>query len=275
METLKLMSTLAVDYFDVERYEDSVNIVSDKMHTVSESYDKNNLTVPAQTFLETADIFFATNDTQSGEELLKVALKGALKCFENGDILTSFQLYQELNEVAEEYLPNDNKILLEVKFGLVYMNYYMGNIPQSIEIYKKNISKFKKVFGEQDRRTLYAAKFLTDDYLALGMYDEARKIAEEKLDFCKKNFGDNDARTAEFTLSLANIYYRIGKYKTADKLLADLEKKHLNLTKSDTNFYFRFMLSKIIGTRLKGAYHDSSNLLMTICFKSLYINTVL
>lgn len=100
METLKLMSTLAVDYFDVERYEDSVNIVSDKMHTVSESYDKNNLTVPAQTFLKTADIFFATNDTQSGEELLKVALKGALKCFENGDILTSFQLYQELNEVA-------------------------------------------------------------------------------------------------------------------------------------------------------------------------------
>jgi len=216
-ETLGLMSTLCTDYLETKRDEDSQNILQNKVKLIFERYRQSNPYLAANVLLEYAEFRFAVNDKAGGEKMLDLTLKLALETVNSNERQASLQLYKKLNQVAKKNLSADDSILLESEFGLICLNYFIGNIPQSIELCKKNLPKFKKVFGEKDKRTLYAAKFLSNDYLALGRYADAKKIAEDRLDFCRKNFGEHDERTIEFIIDLANIYYRTCKYKTADK----------------------------------------------------------
>lgn len=256
IETLALMSALAEDYRKTQRYEDSGKILMNKLQVVNERYGQNNPVIVAKVALELADLCFVSGDIKRGEELLNGVSEFAAECADNNAFFASLQLYTKLKETATKYVGESHPLVLKSLLGIAQIDNSVGDVPQSIELCKKNLPKFKKVFGEQGNETLALMKTLSDDYLLLGKYSDAKKIVEDRLSVCKKNFGDHDARTAESAIDLANLCYRTVKYKTADKQLADLENKCRDILESDQQLQLNFFIIKAIGARMKGAYSD-------------------
>lgn len=187
IETLALMSTLAEDYRKLQRYEDDQKILMNKLQAVNEHYGQNAPLLVAKTALELADASFATKDTKRGEEFSNFVLKLATQCAD-GSPFASLQLYSTLKETATKNLGDSHPLVLKAQLGIAQMNNVVGDIPQSIELCKKNLPKFKKVFGKQSDETLSLMKILSDDYILLGNYSNAKKIVDARLTVCKKKF---------------------------------------------------------------------------------------
>ena len=260
IETLALMSTLAEDYRKVQRHEDSGKILTNKLQIVKERYGQNDPVIVAKAALELADFYFSSKDTKRGEENLNVVLASATKCADDDNNFASLQLYTTLKETAIKSLDENNPIVLKADLGIARMNNVVGDIPQSIEICTKNLAAFKNVFNEQGNETLALMKILSDDYLLLGKYSDAKSFVDERLTVCKKNFGDHDARTAESAIDSANLCYRTGKFATADKLLADVENQCRDILASNSQLQNELLSVQKNGAVMKGAYTDFQRL---------------
>lgn len=255
IETLSLMSTLADDYIKIKRYEDGGKILETKISTIGERYGQNDPVMAVKSFLEFAAFYFDTGDKQRGEELLNVLLSED-KSINNGNLHSSLQLYKTFNETAVKYLDGNNPIVLKSVLVLAKLEGLIGDIPQSIDRCKKNLEKFKKVFGEQADETLMLMKVLGNDYTLLGKYSDAQKIFNAMLNVCQKNFGDNGIRTIESKIELANVLYKTGQYTTADKLLADIENSSRDILESDLPLQYDFAFVKAVGAYMKGDYSE-------------------
>ncbi|MBE8951204.1 MAG: tetratricopeptide repeat protein [Quinella sp. 3Q1] len=261
IETLALMSTLAEDYRKVQRYEESAKILSDKMNITGTRYGQNDSVITAKTFLELAEFYFEINEPDRCKNLLDSVLHHAAKCADSNNYRASLQLYTTLNEIAHKNLNSDNHIVLLSELGLARTRNAIGDIPQSIELCRKNLSKFKKVFGEKSYEAVEMMKLLSDNYFLLGKYSDAKKILDETLTICEKNFGEHDWHTVAAKIDLANVYYKTGRYKSADKLIAEIETNNRDLFKLNQPLYYDFLLSKVTGARMKTANIDANRLL--------------
>lgn len=253
IESLALMSTVAENYLKAQRQHDSLKILLNKYQIIFENYGSDNLIMLSKIALELANYFFEVKDIDGGEEFLKSNSTFATRYVDNENYHEAMQLYKALHDTATKHLDDDNLIVLKSEFGLAQVNYNIGNIPQSIELCKKILPRFKKIFGEENDETLALMKILSDDYLLIGNYSDAKKIVSERLNICKKNFGENDARTIQSTIDLANIFYRTGKYKTADKLLGDLDNPtNRPLFNKNIKLLHNFLFMQFYGKRMKG-----------------------
>lgn len=266
LETLALMSTEAKNCLATQRDIDGLKILLNKYQVISQKYGTDNLIVPSKARLELASYFFELNNTVDGRELLsklKDTVDGreildSLSLFATRYVLDqnyheAFRLYKALNETATKYLPDDDPIVLASEFGLADMNYRLGNIGASVELVKKNLPRFKRIFGEKDDKTLDLMKILSENYLLLGKYSDAKKIVDERLRICQKNFSEHDAQTLAATIDMANIYYRTGKYTSADKLLGDLNiSQNMETFKSNPKILHAWWFNKYFGERMKG-----------------------
>lgn len=253
LEMLSLMSTVSENYRMTQQYRDGLKILMDKYQTVSKTYGAKNLIVLSNVILELANYFFEIGNADSGEEFLNSVLTFANRYVDEEDNHDAFQLYTELNTLAKRHLASNNPLLLKSELGLARMNNTIGNIPQSIELCKKNLAPFRKVFGEHGDETLTLMKILGEDYLLLGNYSTAKKIIDERLNICKKNFGEHDAHTVASTIDLANVYYRTGNYRDADKLLDDLDiPQNEDIFSANRKILYNWCFSKYIGGYMKG-----------------------
>ena len=140
-------------------------------------------------------------------------------------------------------------------------------LQSSVDLYKKNLSKVKKIFGEDNIDTFNFMGVLIENCLLLGNYSDAQKIAEERLHLCQKHIGADMPYTVSCAIKLADIYYQMGKYKTADNLLANLEAQNPDLFKGDEpdyEFACDLLFAKACGARLRGNIIDYSDCLQKI-----------
>ena len=263
-QTLALMSILAEDYRKAQRYEDCTKILSDKVAIINERYGKDMPGAMTEAVLEIADLYFSFNDIKNGEEMMMVALSLAEDCERESKIFVARQLYKGINRVASKYLNENHPLVLKSEFGQAYASSAVfGDISPAIESYKKSLSKFKKVFGEDNYETLDLMNALSDAYLALGKFSDAKEIIEERLSICKKYFGDHNKRTIQSTIDLADVYYKTGKYKTADKLLDDIKMQNSKLfeEKPSPDFAYKLSFIKAVGARMRGDFKNFSKYL--------------
>ena len=256
IETLALLSTLAEDYRKAQRYDDCGTILMRKLQTANERYGQNDPVIVAKTVLDLADLGFVVGDTKRGEELLNGVSGLAAKCLDTGNNRASLQLYKALNETATKHLDGNNPVVLRSKLGLARTKNAVGDLVQSIELCEKNLSKFKKAFGEQGGETIALMKTLSEDYLLLGKYADAKKVVDERLTVCKKNFGDSDARTVESVIDSIKLCYKTGKYKTGDKLFDDVVNQNRQISGSNPQLYNEFVFTRATGARMRGSYDD-------------------
>ena len=253
IETLRQISTAAQNFLKTQRNKEALKLLLNKYKVISEEYGTNNVILLSKATLELANYFLETRNTEDAEECLKGVLVFANRYVDNEDYHEALQLYKALNEVAVKYLPDNNPIVLKSEFGLANINGLIGNIPRSVELCKKNLPHFKKIFGEQDDETLALMKILSDNCLLLGHYSDAEKITDERLKICKKNFGENDIRTLNCKIDAANIFYRMGNYAVADKLLVDVSSpQNQEVFKNDLNTMHNFLLSAFFGELIRG-----------------------
>lgn len=252
-ETLALMSTVVENCLKMHHYKDGLKFLMDKFQFIRERYGTDNLLTLSKSTMESAQYFFATENTANGEDFSNSVLIFATRYVDKGNYHEALRLYKAINKIVTQNLPADNPVVLKSEFGLANMNHQIGNITQSIAFCEKNLPQFKKVFGRQDDETLTLMKILSDNYLLLGRYDDAKKIADERLNICQKHFGDSDPRTFQSTIDLANICYRTGKYKTADKLLDAMDvPQNRELFKTNPHILHNLWFSKYFGERMKG-----------------------
>ena len=253
IETLELMSTVVENHLKTKHNNDGLKILLKKFQIAREKYGSDNLIILSKIIMELANYYFEIEDFARGEEFLNSILIFVTKSVDEENNHDALQIYKTLNETATKYLDGNNAIVLKSELGLARMNNTVGNIPQSIELCKKNLPKFKKVFGEKSDEILSLMKILSDDYLLLGKYADAKKIAEMRLNVCKNNFEEHDVRTISGTIDLANIYYRMGKYTTADKLLNNINVSQNNeIFKDNPEIVYALWFNEYFGERMKG-----------------------
>lgn len=260
IETFSLMSTLIEDYRKLNCHKERENILGLKEQIILAESKNPNLAIVAKFLSEQIDFDFDKGENDRAEFLLNDGLLGAAKLVENSYYI-SLQFYKTLNETALRHLKPDHPIVLKSELGLADVHNIVGDIPQSIEICTKSLPKFKKAFGEQGNETLTLLKILSDDYILLGKYSDAKKIIDERLTVCKKNFGDHDAHTVESAVDLANIYYKTGKYKTADKMLEDIEAGNRDLLEANPATYHELLLIKESIAFATGAYKKAGDII--------------
>ena len=207
IETFLLITTLCEDYLKSQRYGDFQNLLMNDEH-VGGDFAKISPFIIAKVLLQGSEYFFKTNDAKEGERYLMSVFEVAKK-YADISPFEGLQLYSALKETVTKNLGDSHPLVLVSELGIAEMNNTVGDIPQSIEICKKNLPKFKKVFGEQCNEIIPLMKVLSDDYILLGNYSDAKKIIDERLNFCKKKFGDHHLCTVESVIDLANFYVKL------------------------------------------------------------------
>ena len=220
---LSLLSTVIELCRQTQDYATLKEVFKIKHKLILDRYEQTQENFPAvvESKLDLAEFLFELKDFEQGEAMLNQTLSLTDDCaFKLGDMVSARKLYKRINTIASKYLKPNHVLILQSELGILYVDSsYFGDILQTTKFYEKLLPNSKKVFGEDDDTTLRVMSLLRKDYLSLGKYEDAKRIAKESLSICRKHFGDQNECTAISTIDLAEVYYKMGRYKTVDNLL--------------------------------------------------------
>jgi non-specific serine/threonine protein kinase/serine/threonine-protein kinase len=150
-------------------------------------------------------------------------LKGVFKVSNPGEARGSSITARELLDKGAERIEGmeqpETRAGLMRTIGDVYHN--LGLYEEAEPLLEKSLAEYRRLFGDDDPRTLGSMNNLAIVYFAQGHYDEAEPLYLEHREASKRLLGDDDAQTLSSTNNLANLYKIQGRYDEAEPLLVE------------------------------------------------------
>jgi len=164
----------------------------------------------------------ANREAEAKGEVSKF-LKGLFKVSNPGEARGSSITARELLDKGAERIEGMEQP--ETRAGLMRT---MGDVYHNLGLYKEaeplleeSLAGYKRLFGDDDARTLGSMNNLAIVYFAQGRYDEAEPLYLEHREASKRLLGDDDGQTLSSTNNLANLYKIQGRYDEAEPLFVE------------------------------------------------------
>ena len=179
---------------------------------------------------------------------------------ELGDYEKEFQIMESLytSRNQEQSPEGEQQILLNYADALCHVR----RIDEAIPIYEAS----RRIFAEDDFRTLQAGQNLSTALLRMGRYEEATSVIEQSLPICRDLLGENHSQTLGWENNLAGVLMTTGKYERAVSVLAELLPKtqqslgenHPDALKVEINLgggHLRLNQPELAAARFAAAHH--------------------